>query len=124
MSPSQTRLLFKSGAIFNVLAGLPFLLAPGPMTALMGFELNPVALMFSQIVFGMIVAFGWAYWMIARDPVRYRPFILLGLALKIMVAAVVYGHWLAGNISWQLPTLAFGDIVFALLFWEYYQRTA
>ena len=124
MSPSYTRLLFRSGAIFNILAGLSFLLAPGPMSTLMGFELNPVASMFAQVVFGLVVAFGVAYWMIARDPVRYRPYIMLGLLLKVMVVVIFFGHWLVGNIPWPLPTLAIGDIIFALLFWNYYQRTS
>jgi len=35
---------------------------------------------------------------------------------------VVYGHWLAGSIPWPLPVAASGDIVYALLFWRYYQR--
>ena len=36
------------------------------------------------------------------------------------------GHvrWLAGNLDWPLAALTSGDIVYALLFWRYYQRTA
>lgn len=124
MSSSYTRLLFISGAIFNVLAGLPFLFAPQFMAALMGLELNATAAMFMQLVFGLVVVFGWVYWMIARDPVRNRPYILLGMILKVLVVTIFYGHWLVGNISWQLPVLASGDILYTLLFWLYYRRGA
>ena len=124
MSPSYTNLLFKSGAIFNVLAGLPFLIAPQTMAALAGLELNATAAMLMQIIFALVVIFGWVYWMIAVDPVRYRPYIVLGIILKVLFVVVVCAHWLAGNIPGQLPALACGDIVYALLFWIYYQRTA
>ncbi|MNJ72505.1 hypothetical protein D3C77_691620 [compost metagenome] len=76
-----------------------------------------------QLTMGVVVVFAWAYWMIARDPVRYRPYIVLGLLLKIMVVTIIFGHWLAGNIGWPLPALASGDILFGLLFWRYYQQT-
>ena len=124
MSPSYTRLLFISGAIFNLLAGLPFLIAPEFMAALMGLELNATAAMFLQLTFALVVVFGWVYWMIARDPVRNRPYILLGIILKLLVVAIFFGHWLSGNIPGHLPALASGDIFYALLFWLYYRRTA
>ncbi|MNR68936.1 hypothetical protein D3C85_1938270 [compost metagenome] len=60
--------------------------------------------------------------MIARDPLHYRPYILLGIILKVLFVVVVYGHWLAGSIPWPLPVVASGDIVYALLFWRYFQR--
>jgi hypothetical protein len=71
----------------------------------------------------VVLVFGWAYWMISRDPVRYRPYVVLGMILKILVVAVVSSHWLAGTISWPLPTLVASDIVFALLFWRYLNST-
>lgn len=123
MPDSYSRVLFYSAACFNVLAGLPFLLAPGPVAELMGMTLNPTAMLFMHITMGLVVMFGWVYWMIGRDPVRYRPYILLGIVLKILVVAVIYGHWLAGDIPWPLPALASGDILYALLFWRYYRST-
>lgn len=123
MSNSSARTLFGSAAGFNVLAGLPFLVAMQPVAALMGLQVTPTSALFIQITMALVVMFGWAYWMISRDPVRYRPYIVLGILLKILVVAVIYGHWLAGNIPWPLPVLASGDIVFALLFWRYLSST-
>jgi hypothetical protein len=124
MAPNAHRTLFVSAAWFNVLAGLPLLVATATAAGLLGLQLNPTAIVFIHIVAGLVVLFGGVYWMIARDPVRYRPYIPLGIILKVLVIVVVYGHWLAGSIPWPLPALAFGDVIFAVLFWRYYKQTA
>lgn len=123
MQTKYTNGLFKSAACFNVLAGLPMLIAMRPVADLMGLEITPTSALFIQITMGLVVMFGGAYWMVSRDPVRFRPYIVLGLLLKIMVGILVFGHWLAGSIPLQLPVLASGDIVFALLFWRYLSST-
>ncbi|MDB6145599.1 MAG: hypothetical protein JWP80_4643 [Pseudomonas sp.] len=123
MQNKYTNGLFKSAACFNVLAGLPLLVALRPAASLMGLEVTPTSALFIQITMALVVIFGWAYWMISRDPVRYRPYIVLGVALKILVVSLIYGHWLAGSIPWPLPVLASGDIVYALLFWRYLSST-
>jgi hypothetical protein len=123
MQNAYSKGLFKTAACFNVLAGLPWLVALHPVANLMGLEITAAGALFIQITMAVVVIFGWAYWMIGRDPVRYRPYIALGLMLKIMVVALIYGHWLAGNIPWPLPVLASGDIVFAALFWRYLVRS-
>ncbi|PXX54690.1 hypothetical protein SAMN05660489_05727 [Pseudomonas sp. LAMO17WK12:I10] len=119
MRSAHTRGLFKTAACFNVLAGLPMLLATTPVAALLGLEITPTSTLFIQITMAVVVMFGWAYWMVSVDPVRYRPFIGLGLTLKVVVVALIGGYWLAGNIPWPLPALALGDIVLAVLFWRY-----
>lgn len=121
MTDRYTRILFISAACFNVLAGLPLLLALRPMAALLRLQITPTSTLFIQLVMGLVIIFGWVYWMIACDPLRYRPYIVLGIILKVLFVSVVYGHWLAGNIPWPLPAVAAGDIVYALLFWRYYQ---
>ncbi|MBK5396366.1 hypothetical protein JFU47_06480 [Pseudomonas sp. TH39(2020)] len=123
MQNTYTNGLFKSAACFNVFAGLPFLVAMRPAADLMGLEVTPTSALFMQITMALVVMFGWAYWMISRDPVRYRPYIVLGVVLKILVVAVICGHWLAGSIPWPLPVLASGDILFAWLFWRYLSST-
>lgn len=122
MNLDYPRLMFLSGAVFNTLAGLLLLLvAMGPAADIMGFEITPTATLFIQVMGGVVLAFAWAYWKISTDPVLYRPYILLGLCLKIMVVVIVFGHWLAGNLLWPFPALVSGDILYAFLFWRYYQ---
>ena len=123
MSNAYARTLFSIAAGFNILAGLPLLVATQPVAQLMGLQMTPTTGLFIQITMIVVLMFGWAYWMISRDPVRYRPYIVLGIALKILVVAVITSHWLVGTIAWPLPALAASDIVFALLFWRYLSST-
>jgi hypothetical protein len=120
MSSRYSKQLFTSAAVFNFLACAILLLCSGPLAGFAQFEINPTATLFIQVVAGLVGFFGWAYWKIATDPVLYRPYILLGAILKVMIVTLIYGHWLAGNIAWPLPALASGDIVFAVLFWRFY----
>ncbi|WP_130931557.1 hypothetical protein [Pseudomonas sp. Sample_24] len=123
MSNANARTLFSTAAGFNILAGLPLLVATQPVSQLMGLQTTPTADLFIQVSMIVVLVFGWAYWKISRDPVRYRPFIVLGIILKILVVAVIGSHWLVGNVAWPLPTLVASDIVFALLFWRYLSST-
>ncbi len=124
MASNSHRALFLSAAWFNFLAGLPLIVALDTMAPLMGFQINPTAVMFIQITAAIVLIFGWAYWMIARDPKRFRPYIQLGIIGKTMFVVVVWGHWFAGNLSWLLPALVAVDAIYAVLFWRYYRQTA
>jgi hypothetical protein len=119
MKPSSGHRLFIIAAWFNWLVGAPMLVASGFTARLMGLQVNITAMLFMQITAGVVVAFGIAYWMIARDPVRYRPYISLGLGLKVFLAGLVYAYWISGQIPWPLPALATFDLVFAWFFWRY-----
>ncbi|MGH6752136.1 MAG: hypothetical protein ACREDP_08215 [Bradyrhizobium sp.] len=120
MKTNAHRGLFASAALFNWLAGLPLLLAPNFSTGLLGLPpLNATGMLFMQITAGVVVAFGVAYWVVSRDPVRYRPYINLGLGLKVFLAGLVYVYWFSRQIPWPLPALATFDFVFAWFFWRY-----
>ena len=62
--------------------------------------------------------------MIAKEPQRFRPLIMIGLVLKVGVVAFAYSYWFMGVIGWQLPALAFGDVIYAALFWRYHRHTS
>jgi len=116
--------LFLSAAWFNILVGLSFIVAMNTVAELTGLQINPTAAMFIQITAGLIVAFGIAYALVARDPVRYRLYVPFGALLKVMVVVIIWGHWLAGNIPWLLPALATVDAIYAALFWRYYNEAS
>lgn len=121
---NKPNLMFASGALFNLLAGLPILLAPAAIAELMGITANPASDMLMRMVALAIIGFGWAYWLIAKEPQRLRPIILLGAALKIAFVTLAFGYWLNGTIGPFLPALAMGDVLYTLLFIAYYRRTA
>lgn len=79
--------------------------------------------MLVKIAAGAIAIFGYAYWRVAGDPQAFRPFIGLGVIGKLVVVAIAASSWWMGEIGWQLPGLAGGDLLFAALFLDYLRRT-
>ena len=120
---SAARRLFIPAAIFNwsVAAGLLLLSdVMGPLLRLDPASGTNLALRDMSML--LVALFGFAYWRITFDPHRFRPYIELGILGKSLVVVAIYGHWLAGHIGWQLPAVAFGDAVFALLFLQFLRR--
>ena len=120
---SAARRLFIPAAIFNwsVAGGLLFLSdLTGPLLQLDPSGCSNLAL--RDMCMALVAAFGIAYWRIAFDPLRFRPYIELGIVGKALVVLVIYGHWLTGHIGWQLPAVAFGDVLFAVLFVNFLRR--
>lgn len=124
MTDRRTRLIFGSAALFNFCAGVPLLLATAWMGELMTLNLNPSGQMFLRLIAIMMIVFAWAYWMIGVDPVRYRPYLVLGGVLKVAVVIMFSSAWLSGISGPQLPALALGDVLYAWLFYDYYRRNA
>jgi len=89
------------------------LLLSGVMAPLL--QLDPASgtnLALRDVCMLLVATFGVAYWSIALNPQRFRPLIGLGILGKATVVLAIYGHWLAGNIGWQLPLVASGDALF------------
>jgi hypothetical protein len=71
----------------------------------------------------LIAAFGYGYARIAADPVRFRPLIAIGAWGKLAAVATVLVGALSVPHLWPLFALVSGDVVFALLFYDYLRRT-
>jgi hypothetical protein len=110
----QARPLFPVAAAFNVMVGAPMLLAYPMSASLLRIEGPPTV--WYHICAAIVLVFGYAYWCISQDPVRYRPYVPLGVIGKLAFVAVIYWHWLAGDASPRLAALVTLDLVFALLF--------
>ena len=121
------RALFLSGAFFNLVAGLLIIAAtmiPDVGRLLGLYEIDPVSRTFLHVTAGAVLLFGWSYWLVGRDPVKNRPIIQLGVVGKLAIIAILWGHWLAGDIGVQLPVLTLADAVYAGLFWNYLRHSA
>lgn len=119
----HTRILFFSAALFNWAIACSLLFLGDWLQPLLQLEpANGSNLAMRDLGLALIAVFGVAYWRIAFDPQRFRPYIGLGVFGKSLVVLVIYGHWLAGHIGWQLPALAFGDVLYALLFMNFLRR--
>ena len=118
------RWLFGVAAAFNTLVGLGFLSARAQLDPILGLTVaGGTNVVFVDLCAGFIILFGYAYLRAAIDPVRFRPFIGLGVIGKLMAVAVVLGLFAAHVIDARLPLLVGGDLVFALPFADYLRRT-
>jgi hypothetical protein len=111
------RSLFVTAACFNWAVGL-LILGGYPLAAHL-LELAGPPTVWVHLVAAIVVLFGVAYWLVAKQPQRYRPFVGLGAAGKLAFAAIIYYHWLSGDASTRLAMLVNVDVIFALLFLRY-----
>lgn len=77
--------------------------------------------------YGFVAAvFCWqlSYLVIARDPARYRPFMLLGALGKVLYAGGCWVLFAQGRIPITVPAIASPDLLLAALFVVSWFRTA
>lgn len=122
MADRPGTLLFRIGAAFNVLVGLPMLVAWPTAAALLG--LTTPRSVYTDLVGAIVAMFGWVYWRIAEDPVGCRSYVLLGIVGKLTFVAVIYANWALGRAPAALAVLVTADLVFAILFARWLRRTA
>lgn len=110
------RPLFIIAALYDGLLGLAFLVMPLRIYAWMNVP-PPNHLGYIHFPAALLIIFGYAFWMIAMDPVRRRDIIVLGCLLKIAYCSVVLGHAAsAGGIPTIWTLFAIADLVFLVLF--------
>jgi hypothetical protein len=63
-----------------------------------------------------ILTFGIGFWMVARDPVRNRPIMPLGILMKLSFCVVAFGHVLFGAPIPLFIPFAVIDALFAVAF--------
>lgn len=118
------RMLFGIAALFNFAVAAALWYRPPQFMTLL--QLDPATgtnIVLVKIAAGAIALFGYAYGRVAGDPQTFRPFIGLGVVGKLLVVAIAASSWGMGEIGWQLPALAGGDLLFAALFLDYLRRT-
>ena len=120
MRTLSAKKLFTSAAIFNFVVAFGFLAQIPPLGKILGLDAYPAtANAFFQITFLIVVLCGWAYLKVANDPVKYQPFITFGILTKAIFVIVIVAYYLMGSISWILPSLVSGDVVWIVLFYIY-----
>jgi hypothetical protein len=117
----NARPLFTIAAIFNAVVGLAMLLAYDLLLPWLGFPPRPTV--WIHIIALIVLVFGYAFWRIARDPSRFREYVVLGIAGKLAFVVAIYGHFIAGDATAALATLVTADLIFAGVFAAYLART-
>ena len=121
---TYARWLFGTGAAFNIAIGLALLFLRPLMQTRLGIEPAEGANLVLANLAGLLAAMvGVIYAMIAREPDRYRPIIVLAALGKLAAVALVVTPWLRGEVGPQLPALVMGDALYALLFLDFWRRT-
>lgn len=114
---SYAKPLFFVAAAFNVAIAAGLTLG-WPMTAQL-LQLAPADgsnWLVVKVAAVLILAFGYAYFMVGVDPVRYRPYVSLGIIGKLLVVLVALPVIVAGSQGYLLAWAAMGDLLFAILF--------
>ena len=114
------RYLFTVAALFNVIVAASLLLAWPQMQQLL--QLAPAEgsnRLLVNLCGVLVLTFGYAYYMAGRDPVRYRPYIVLGVIGKMLVVATALPGLVTGRQGYLLGWLTMGDLIFAALFVDF-----
>jgi hypothetical protein len=108
------RLVFLIATVYGALVIVPAYFAEGLVGRIDPPEISQPAYYYGFI--GGALAWQVVYFLVALDPLRLRPFIVLSalakLGLVVTVAVLLY-H---GRVSWLFAAPVVGDLVFALLF--------
>lgn len=105
------RLFFWASTVFNLLAGLPLLLAPDLMMTSLSVEV-PADPLFHRFTGLLVVCFGGLYALVAQDAVRFRPLVWLGIAGKAGVVALFTEAYTSGRVPFSLYAISLGDVAF------------
>ena len=116
--------LFLVAGVYNLLAGLPMLLAPSTMAGISGLAMPAGDLMFPRLAGSLIVTLGIGYFMVASDLVRHRSIAVLGTIGKLAAFALLAIYMVRGAIPFRLFLIGVGDLIFAVFFIRYLQTFA
>lgn len=117
------RTVFRAAAVYNVLWGATVVLFPQLFFRVFG--LPPINYPFLMSGIGMFVAvYGYGYWAVASDPVRYPQLVVVGLLGKTLgPIGWAYHVWLGSVPAPTLWVNVFNDLVWippfaAYLLWH------
>lgn len=121
---SYTRLLFGTAMLFNLVVAAGLLTSSAQIGAALDLgAATPGSVVLSNLSGAFVALFAYAYARVALEPQRYRAYVELGAIGKLLVLPAAGIPYVLGYIGWELPLLACGDLVFALLFWDWLRRT-
>jgi hypothetical protein len=109
------KIVFAVAAVFNMLVGLPLVLAPGAFYGALG-QAAPDDILSVQTAGLLIAVFGVGYAMVARDPPAHRAIVWLGVIGKTPLPILTWLQIQAGKASMDTLFVALGDWVFVGLF--------
>jgi hypothetical protein len=113
--------VFTIGGIWGLIIIAPLFFLEGPITAASRPFSHP------DFFYGFLastVAWQVGYLVIGRDPARYRPFMLIGAAGKVIYFTSCLTLFLQGRVLPMVPMLTAPDMLLATLYVVAWFRTA
>lgn len=115
---------FYAAAIYNLAWGAVVSLFPNALFRLAGMEPSNYPALVQCL--GMVVGvYAPAYYLVARDPARYGPFIWIGLLGKTLGPVGFLVSALRGDLPWAFGvTILTNDLIWWPVFWRFSLRIA
>ena len=111
------RRMFYAAAVFNWLAAAATL-AKIAFPSMIPLD-SPFDAFGGQVFALMVAIFGYAYFLVGRDPARNEGIVWMGIIGKLLIFALFLAHAIAGTFPFVLLLPAIGDVIFAFLFLEF-----
>jgi hypothetical protein len=109
------RPLFVLAALYDIVLGLVFFFAFGPIYAHFVIPL-PNHNAYVELPAALTAIFGLGFALVARDPQRNRDIIRLGILMKLAFSLIVLSYAIRGAIPGMWVPLAWIDLGFAIAF--------
>lgn len=107
--------VFGLAAVFNLIVGGAMLAAPERVAA--GLSVSGAGAPFAILMTGLLIAvFGLGYTMVARDPVRNRGIVWMGMIGKFGVVVLATTQYATGVVPFNTFATSLGDLAFVVLF--------
>jgi hypothetical protein len=117
------RILFAVAASWNLGAAATLILNPDFLLARLNVN-DPGARLLARSFASSVTTWGIGYALVAYDRKRFRNFAWLGAISKTIFFTVYAAAFFGGRISFTAFVPALVDLVFAILFIEFLQRTS
>ncbi len=115
---------FYAATVYNVAWGILVIVQPNLLFKLLGMPLPNYPSLF-QCIGMMVLVYGLGYWYIARDPIRYAPFVWIGLLGKTFGPIGFFAAALRGDLPWAFGwTILANDLIWHPAFWTFALRYA
>jgi hypothetical protein len=110
---------FYAAAVYNAVWGIAVILFPNWFWQSIGMPLPNYPSLFQSIGM-MVMVFGYGYWLMAKDPIRYCGYIWIALAGKTFGPIGFLYTALQGELPWAFGLLLVtNDVIWWPAFWAF-----
>ncbi|HRJ25974.1 MAG TPA: hypothetical protein PLO61_00515 [Fimbriimonadaceae bacterium] len=118
------RFWFLAAALYNVVWGVAVIFFPGAIFEAVGIAAPNYPSLF-QCIGMMVMVYALGYWYLAIDPIRFAPFVWIGLLGKTFGPLGFLMAAAQGELPWAFGwTIVLNDLIWWPAFWAFAWRYA